>query len=100
MKLLGDAQAAAPDPAEPARASYERALALATALGTRPLAAHCHFALARLNAATGRGEEGAAHLATATALYREMGMPYWLGCALGASAAAAATATTPDCRLS
>jgi hypothetical protein len=40
-------------------------------LGMRPLAAHCHAALARLR----RSDD---HLAIATRMYRDMGMTYWL----------------------
>jgi DNA-binding NtrC family response regulator/tetratricopeptide (TPR) repeat protein len=51
---------------------------LATALGMRPLVAHCHFDLARLYRRIGRKPEADEHFACATALYREMGMRVWL----------------------
>ena len=44
----------------------------------RPLAAHCHFGLATLCTRTGQREKASAHLASATALYREMDMRFWL----------------------
>ena len=53
-------------------------LALATDVGMRPLVAHCHFGLAKLHAKIGQREEAQAHLATATTLYREMDMRFWL----------------------
>jgi len=54
------------------------ALALAEALSMRPLAAQCHASLARLAGRGGRRADAGEHLATATAMYRGMGMTYWL----------------------
>lgn len=39
---------------------------------------HCHVGLARLYRRTGKRDRADEHLATATAMYREMGMRYWL----------------------
>ena len=44
----------------------------------RPLVAHCHADLGRLVERAGKDEEGRQHLTTATTMYREMGMTYWL----------------------
>jgi hypothetical protein len=44
----------------------------------RPLVAHCHAGLGRLYRHTGRRQEAQEHLSTATTMYREMGMTYWL----------------------
>ena len=44
----------------------------------RPLVAHCHLSLGVLCKRAGEREQAQAHLASATALYREMGMTYWL----------------------
>jgi len=44
----------------------------------RPLIAHCHFGLGKLYRRTGEHEQAREHLATATAMYRDMGMTYWL----------------------
>ena len=44
----------------------------------RPLVAHCHLGLGRLYRRAGKKQEGQAHLTTATTMYREMGMTYWL----------------------
>ncbi len=61
-----------------ARESFEQALALAEELQMRPLAAHCHLGLGKLYRCTDRREQAHEHLATAAAMYREMGMTYWL----------------------
>ena len=44
----------------------------------RPLVAHCHLGLGRLYRRTAKREQAQEHLATATTMYREMGMTYWL----------------------
>jgi tetratricopeptide (TPR) repeat protein len=54
------------------------ALALANELGMRPLVAHCHLGLGKLYRRTDKREQAREHLATATTMYREMGMTYWL----------------------
>jgi tetratricopeptide (TPR) repeat protein len=59
-------------------AHYRKALALAEELGMRPLVAHCHLGLGKLYRRTGTGDQAREHLTIATAMYREMGMPYWL----------------------
>jgi len=57
---------------------YHGALALAGELGLRPLVAHCHVGLGKLDRRTGRRDQAHEHLITATILYRDMGMTYWL----------------------
>jgi hypothetical protein len=44
----------------------------------RPLVAHCHLGLGKLYHRTDKREQAREHLATATTMYREMGMTYWL----------------------
>jgi tetratricopeptide (TPR) repeat protein len=66
------------DTPHPAEAHYRDAQALAEELGLRPLAAHCHLGLARLHRRTRTREQAQEHLTTATAMYREMDMPFWL----------------------
>jgi class 3 adenylate cyclase/tetratricopeptide (TPR) repeat protein len=61
-----------------ATAHYREALALTGELGMRPLIAHCHLGLGKLYRRTGQREQAQEHLTTATAMYREMGMTYWL----------------------
>jgi tetratricopeptide (TPR) repeat protein len=77
--LLGDI-ATHPDrcDAESGEAYYRKALTLAEELGMRPLVAHCHLGLGKLYRVTGKGEQAREHLITATTMYREMDMKYWL----------------------
>jgi len=58
--------------------TYTQALHLARQLGARPLVAHCHLGLGKLYRRTGQREQGNEHLTTATAMYREMDMRFWL----------------------
>ena len=44
----------------------------------RPLVAHCHLGLAKMHRHSGKREQAHEHLTIAWALYREMGMIYWL----------------------
>jgi len=64
--------------AEDAEGYYREALTLAGELGMRPLVAHCHLGLGKLYRRTGTREQAREHLTTATALYREMDMRFWL----------------------
>jgi tetratricopeptide (TPR) repeat protein len=79
LRLLGEiaAQADPPD-LESAQAHYGRALARADELGMRPQAAHCHLGLGKLYRRTGKRQEAQEHLTTATTMYREMDMRFWL----------------------
>jgi hypothetical protein len=44
----------------------------------RPLIAHCHLGLGKLYRRPRKREQGREHLTTATTMYRERGMMYWL----------------------
>jgi tetratricopeptide (TPR) repeat protein len=55
-----------------------QALALADELGMRPLIAHCHLGLGKLSRGAGKRQEAQEHLTTATTMYREMDMRFWL----------------------
>jgi tetratricopeptide (TPR) repeat protein len=79
LHLLGDV-ATHPDRFDAARgeAHYRQALALAEERGMRPLVAHCHLGLGRLFRRTGEPEPARERLAEAAAMYRDMGMRYWL----------------------
>jgi len=70
-------QADPPDP-ESAQAHYGHALTRAEELAMRPLAAHCHLGLGKLYRRVGKREPAQEHLTTATRMYREMGMTFWL----------------------
>ncbi len=47
-------------------------------LGMRPLAAHCHLGLGKLYRRMGRTQEAEERITTATKMYREMAMRWWL----------------------
>jgi len=44
----------------------------------RPLVAHCHLGLGKLYRRTGKCEQAQEHLGTASTMYREMDMRFWL----------------------
>jgi hypothetical protein len=44
----------------------------------RPLVAHCHLGPGKLHRRTGDREQAQEHLGTATTMYREMDMRFWL----------------------
>jgi tetratricopeptide (TPR) repeat protein len=79
LRLLGDI-AARRQPPESALAEdhYRKALALAEALGMRPLQAHCLFGLGTLYTKMGRPEPARPALSSAIDLYRTMDMDFWL----------------------
>jgi class 3 adenylate cyclase/tetratricopeptide (TPR) repeat protein len=70
------AHAACPETAQ-AVAHYWQALALAEALGMRPLQAHCHRGLGMLYVTTGQHEQAGAELSIAMEMYRGMEMTFW-----------------------
>jgi hypothetical protein len=67
-------------PVEFSRAAeaYREALAIAEQIGARPLVAHCHLGLGKLQQRSGKQQEAREHLTTATTMYREMDMRFWL----------------------
>jgi hypothetical protein len=79
LRLLGEIAShhARPDVAA-AAAHYGAAITLASELDMRPLVAHCHLGLGRLYRRTGNPGQAQEHLTTATAMYGEMRMTYWL----------------------
>jgi len=77
LHALGEI-AARRDDAEAADTHYRQTLALAESLGMRPLVAHCHLGLGKLARQIGKHERAREHLTTATAMYREMDMRFWL----------------------
>jgi class 3 adenylate cyclase/tetratricopeptide (TPR) repeat protein len=83
LKVLGDIHACESaevdlSGAQQAEDTYRQALALATELGMRPLAAHCHLGLGKLHATTDQRDKAREHLGTATTMYCEMDMQFWL----------------------
>jgi tetratricopeptide (TPR) repeat protein len=78
LHLLGEIARSHEPPAAVAESSYRSALALADERGMRPLSAHCHRGLGLLRRRTGEHTRGEDHLTTATAMFREMDMRFWL----------------------
>jgi tetratricopeptide (TPR) repeat protein len=79
VRLLGEIGARRDPPhGEATEGHYQQALDLATDLGMRPLVAHCHLGLGKLYRRTGDRAKAEEHLTTATAMYREMDMRFWL----------------------
>jgi hypothetical protein len=67
-----------PSNAELGEFHYREALALAEPRGMRPLVAHCHLSVGKLFRRTGQRLHAQEHLTRAAAMYREMGMRFWL----------------------
>ena len=61
-----------------ALSNWGRLIDLATELSMRPEMAHCHLGLGKLYRRTGDHAKAAEHLMTASAMYREMDMGFWL----------------------
>jgi len=79
LRLLGDIAARRDPPqGEPAVACYHQALALADALGMRPLQAHCRRGLGTLYARLGQWARARTELGAARDLYQAMDMTFWL----------------------
>ena len=57
---------------------FRDALALAQRHGMRPLVAHCHLGLGKIHRRAGKAGDAEHHHATATAMYRDMDMRFWL----------------------
>jgi len=79
LQLLGDI-ATHPEQFDPEKGAeyYRSALALAEELGMRPLVAHCHLGLGKVYRRTAKREQAQERLTTATTMYREMDMRFWL----------------------
>ena len=65
-------------PSEEALSDWGRLIDLATELSMRPELAHCHLGLGKLYRRTGDRAKAREHLTTATTMYREMDMGFWL----------------------
>jgi tetratricopeptide (TPR) repeat protein len=79
LRLLGEIRSHRnPPDTQAAQDHYRQALVLATDLEMRPLVAHCHLGLGKLFCCTGNRGQAQEHFTVATAMYREMDMPYWL----------------------
>ena len=79
LRLMAEVAAAQTPPLiDEAEAAYREALKMAQELGMRPLIARCHQGLGLLYRRTGKREKAREHLTTATRMYREMDMAFWL----------------------
>jgi tetratricopeptide (TPR) repeat protein len=79
VRLLADiALRPGPPDVEMVESPYRQAIGLAEQLGMRPLIAHCHLGLGKLYRRTGKQDEAREHLTTATGMYREMDMRFWI----------------------
>ena len=76
LRLLGEARRQ-DDPAD-AEAHYRSALLIAQELGMRPLAAHCHWGLAKLYHGSANQACLGEHARAAQALFQDMKMTSWL----------------------
>jgi len=75
--LLGHAMAER-DERDAAIRRFEMAQGLADQLGMRPLIAHCHLGLGQLCSRSGDRQQAQGHLTTATTMFREMNVQFWL----------------------
>jgi tetratricopeptide (TPR) repeat protein len=80
LRLLGEGafKGGSPPDVEAATDYYRQALALATELDMRPLAAHCHLGLGQCYRRFGDQAKAQEHLTVAAMMYREMDMGFWL----------------------
>ena len=78
LRLLGQIASHRDPDAKTAEGHYREALALADELAMRPLIAHCHCGRGRLYRRAGNRDQAEEHLTTATTMYREMDMLFWL----------------------
>jgi hypothetical protein len=74
----GDRCKGEPLDADEAERQYHESATPSRVLGMRPLAAHCHLGLGKVYRRTDKREQAQEHLTTATTMYRDMGMTYWV----------------------
>ena len=79
LRVLGDIETCQMPRDEPAAAAaFGQALTLANQRGMCPLAAHCHLGLGEHYRRKGDQSRDKEHMATASTMYREMEMTFWL----------------------
>ena len=67
-----------PAPLDESETNFLQALRRAEELDMRPLAAQCHLGLGKRYRLVGQQASAESHLNTAAALFRELGMQFWL----------------------
>ena len=82
LRLLGEVGQRGDEPRTTALDAYRDALALATRLDMRPLAALCHLGMGKLHQRLDQHDRAREHLGIATPMLRSMGMQLWLEQAL------------------
>src|SRR5262249_42287303 len=79
LRVMGEVDSHGDPPdLQQAETYYRQALALAEAVGMRPLVAHCHLGLGTLYGKIGRDEDAQTELTAAAEMYRAMEMAFWL----------------------
>ena len=79
LRTLGEIAAHRDPPdSEKAEVSYRQAMIIAAEIGMRPMVAHCRLGLGKLYGRVGRRGEAREYLASATGMYRDMDMGFWL----------------------
>jgi class 3 adenylate cyclase/tetratricopeptide (TPR) repeat protein len=79
LHLLGDI-ATHPDrfDAERGEYHYRKALSIAESHGMRPLVAHCYLGIGKVYHRTGKHQEAGEFFNSASAMYRDMNMSFWV----------------------
>jgi tetratricopeptide (TPR) repeat protein len=78
LRPLAEIAALCDPSVETAERHYREAMTLAAERSMRPLVAHCHLGLGKLYRRTDKREQAQEHFTTATTMYREMDMRFWL----------------------
>jgi uncharacterized protein HemY len=79
LRLLGEISfRRTPQHSDQAETHFEQALVLSEQLGMEPLRAHCLLGLGTVYEQRGQWQQARTSLSAARALYREMGMTFWL----------------------
>lgn len=78
LRLLAELGLNDPSPLDESETNFLQALRRAEELDLRPLAAQCHLGLGKRYLQVGQQASAESHLNTAAAMFRELGMQFWL----------------------
>ncbi len=78
LRLLAELGLSDPSPLDESETNFLQALRGADELDLRPLAAQCHLGLGKRYLQVGQQESAETHFNTAAAMFRELGMQFWL----------------------